>query len=67
MLNALSEILNGMSPEEKMMLMANLENIAQSGSLQDVMLEDTYTYQRPDYTKEVKPLADYLQQLLRMC
>lgn len=64
MLNALSEILNGMSPEEKMMLMANLENIAQSGSLQDVMLEDTYTYQRPDYTKEVKPLAGYLQSLL---
>lgn len=63
-LNALSEILNGMSPEEKMMLMANLENIAQSGSLQDVMLEDTYTYQRPDYTKEVKPLAGYLQSLL---
>ena len=64
MLNALSEILNGMSPEEKMMLMANLENMAQSGSLQDVMLEDTYTYQRPDYTKEVKPLAGYLQSLL---
>lgn len=63
-MDALNEMLSQMSPEEKMMLMANLENIAQSGSLQDVMLEDTYTYQRPDYTKEVKPLAGYLQSLL---
>ncbi len=30
-LNALTEMLNQMSPEEKMMLMADLENFAQSG------------------------------------
>lgn len=63
-LDALTEMLSVMSPEEKMQLMANLENIAQSGSPLDDVLEDTYTYQRPDYTKEVKPLADYLQTLL---
>ena len=63
-LDALSEMLSVMSPEEKMQLMVDLKNIAQSGSLQDDVLEDTYTYQRPDYTKEVKPLAGYLQTLL---
>ena len=63
-LDALSEMLSVMSPEEKMQLMFDLKNIAQSGSLQDDVLEDTYTYQRPDYTKEVKPLAGYLQTLL---
>ena len=30
-LDALTEMLNGMSPEEKMMLMADLENFASSG------------------------------------
>lgn len=63
-LDALTEMLSVMSPEEKVQLMANLENIAQSGSPLDDMLEDTYTYQRPDYTKKVKPLANYLQTLL---
>ena len=63
-LDALSEMLSVMSPEEKMQLMVDLKNIAQSGSLLDDVLEDTYTYQRPDYTKEVKPLAGYLQTLL---
>ena len=56
-LDALTEMLSVMSPEEKMQLMVDLKNIAQSGSLLDDVLEDTYTYQRPDYTKEVKPLA----------
>ena len=63
-LDALTEMLSVMSPEEKMQLMVDLKNIAQSGSLLDDVLEDTYTYQRPDYTKEVKPLAGYLQTLL---
>ena len=62
-LNALTEMLNQMSPEEKMMLMADLENFAQSGrSLGDVQ-ENVYAYQRPDYTQQVKPLAEYLQYL----
>lgn len=62
-MDALNEMLNQMSPEEKMMLMANLENLEQSGRSLDEMKENAYTYQHPDYTKEVKPLADYLQQL----
>ena len=62
-LNALTEMLNQMSPEEKMMLMADLENFAQSGrSLGDVQ-ENVYAYQCPDYTQQVKPLAEYLQYL----
>lgn len=44
MLDALTEMLSIMSPEEKMQLMANLENIAQSESPLDDMLEDTYTF-----------------------
>ena len=32
-LDALTEMLSVMSPEEKMQLMANLENIAQSGMM----------------------------------
>ena len=39
-LNALTEILNGMSPEEKMMLMADLENFASSGRSLDDEDED---------------------------
>lgn len=66
-MDALNEMLNQMSPEEKMMLMADLENLEKSGRELDEMKENAYTYQHPDYTKEVKPLADYLQQLLRMC
>ena len=66
-MDALNEMLNQMSPEEKMMLMADLEKFEKSGRELDEMKENAYTYQRPDYTKEVKPLADYLQQLLRMC
>lgn len=64
-LNALTEILNGMSPEEKMMLMADLENFASSGRSLGNMQESVYTYQRPDYTQQVKPLAEYLQHLLK--
>ena len=62
-LDALTEMLNGMSPEEKMMLMADLENFASSGRSLGEMQESVYTYQRPDYTQQVKPLAEYLQQL----
>ena len=62
-MDALTEMLNGMSPEEKMMLMADFENFASSGRSLGEMQESVYTYQRPDYTQQVKPLADYLQQL----
>lgn len=62
-LDALTEMLNGMSPEEKMMLMDDLENFASSGRSLGEMQESVYTYQRPDYTQQVKPLAEYLQQL----
>lgn len=64
-LDALTDILGAMSPEERMQLMANLEKIAQSESPVNDLLEVTYTYQCPDYTREVKPLAGYLQPLLR--
>lgn len=64
-LDALTEMLNGMSPEEKMMLMDDLENFASSGRSLGEMQESVYTYQRPDYTQQVKPLAEYLQHLLK--
>lgn len=64
-LDALTEMLNGMSPEEKMMLMADLENFASSGRSLGEMQESVYTYQRPDYTQQVKPLAENLQHLLK--
>lgn len=64
-LDALTEMLNGMSSEEKMMLMTDLENFASSGRSLSEMQESVYTYQRPDYTQQVKPLAEYLQHLLK--
>lgn len=64
-MDALTEMLNGMSPEEKMMLMADLENFASSGRSLGEMQESVYTYQCPDYTQQVKPLAEYLQHLLK--
>lgn len=64
-LDALTDMLGAMSPEERMQLMANLEKIAQSESPVNDLLEVTYTYQCPDYTREVKPLVGYLQPLLR--
>ena len=63
--DALTEMLNGMSPEEKMILMADLENFASSGRSLGNMQESVYTYQHPDYTQQVKPLAEYLQHLLK--
>ena len=57
-LDALTDMLGAMSPEERMQLMANLEKIAQSESPVNDLLEVTYTYQCPDYTREVKPLAE---------
>ena len=63
MLEALTEMLSGLSPEQQMQLMDHLDTYMQSGkSLQD-MQEDMYTYQQPDYTKEAKPLAEYLKPL----
>lgn len=64
-MDALTEMLNGMSPEEKMMLMADLENFASSGRSLGEMQESVYTYQSPDYTQQVKLLAEYLQHLLK--
>lgn len=64
-MDALTEMLNQMSPEEKMMLMADLENFASSGRSLGEMQKSVYTYQRPDYTQQVKPLAEYLQHLLK--
>lgn len=63
--DALTEMLNGMSSEEKMILMADLENFASSGRSLGNMQESVYTYQHPDYTQQVKPLAEYLQHLLK--
>lgn len=63
--DALTEMLNGMSSEEKMILMADLENFASSGRSLGNMQESVYTYQPPDYTQQVKPLAEYLQHLLK--
>lgn len=63
--NPVMDALNGMSPEEKMMLMADLENFASSGRSLGEMQESVYTYQSPDYTQQVKLLAEYLQHLLK--
>ena len=63
MLDALTEMLSGLSPEQQMQFMDNLDTYMRSGkSLQD-MQDDMYTYQQPDYTKEAKPLAQYLEPL----
>ena len=64
-LDALTDMLGAMSPEERMQLMANLENFASSGRSLGNMQESVYTYQHPDYTQQVKPLAEYLQHLLK--
>ena len=63
MLDALTEMLSGLSPEQQMQFMDNLDTYMWSGkSLQD-MQDDMYTYQQPDYTKQAKPLAQYLEPL----
>lgn len=63
LLDALSEMLSGLSPEQQMQFMDNLDTYAQSGSMKE-MQEEMYTYQCPDYAKKVKPLAKYLCSLI---
>lgn len=59
-MDALDEMLSGLSEEQQMQLMDNLNTYAQSGKSLVEMQEDMYTYQCPDYTQKVKPLAESL-------
>ena len=59
-----SEMLSGLSPEQQMQLMDSLDVYARSGKSMKEMQEDMYTYQCPDYAKQVKPLAKYLVPLI---
>lgn len=65
LMDALAEMLSGLSPEQQMQLMDNLDTYAQSGKSLKDMQEDMYTYQCPDYAKQVKPLAKYLVPLIK--
>lgn len=64
LMDALGEILNGLSPEQQMQLMDRMESLVSSGKGILDMQEEMYTYQRPDYTQMVKPLMDELKPML---
>lgn len=59
-MDALDEMLSGLSEEQQMQLMDNLNTFVQSGKNLTEMQEDMYTYQCSDYTQKVKPLAECL-------
>ena len=62
--DALENIVGSLSKTDQKKLEEAMEEFLKSGmDLQDLQ-EQSYTYQRPDYTKMVKPLPDYLQTLL---
>lgn len=61
---AIENLLNSFSEEEKIRLEQSIENFFNSGKTLEDLKEVGYTYQRPDYTKMTKPLPDYLQALL---
>ena len=63
-MDALMDLLSGLSPEQQMQLMDNLDAYAQSGKSMKEMQEDMYTYQCPDYAKQVKLLAKFLVPLI---
>lgn len=60
LMGMLDEMIRSLSLEQQTNLMDKMLDMAQSGkSIMDLQ-DDSYTYQRPDYTKEVKPLAECL-------
>lgn len=62
--DALENIVGSLSKTDQNKLEEALSEFLKSGmNLQDLQ-EQSYIYQRPDYTKMVKPLPDYLQTLL---
>lgn len=64
-LDAMTNMLNGLSPEQQIQLMDNLEAYARSGKNMKDLQEDLYNHQCPDYGKQVKPLAEYLVPLIK--
>lgn len=64
-LDAMTKMLDGLSPEQKLLLMDSLEAYAQSGKDINDIQEISYSYQCPDYDKQVKPLAEYLVPLIK--
>jgi len=64
LMGILDDMIGGLSPDQQMNLMDKMLDMVASGrSIQDAQ-NDSYTYQRPDYTKEVKPLAECLLPLV---
>lgn len=60
LMGMLDDMLGSLSPEQQQQFMDKMTDMMQSGkSMQDVQ-NDCYTYQRPDYSKNIKPLAECL-------
>ena len=60
LMGMIDDMIGSLSLEQQMQLMDKMADMMQSGkSLQDAQ-NDSYTYQRPDYTKDAKPLAECL-------
>lgn len=60
LMDIFDEMLDGMSPDMKDALMNKLNECASEGKDLMDMQNEMYEYQRPDYTKEVQPLAECL-------
>lgn len=64
LMGILDDMIGGLSPDQQMNLMDKMLDMVASGrSIQDAQ-NDNYTYQRPDYTKDVKPLVECLLPLV---
>lgn len=60
LMNALDDMLNSLSPDMKDKIVDKMNEYAAEGKDMIDMQNETYLYQRPDYTKNAKPQAECL-------
>lgn len=60
LMSALDDMLNSLSPDMKDKIVDKMNEYAAEGKDMIDMQNETYLYQRPDYTKDAKPLAESL-------
>lgn len=60
LMSALDDMLNSLSPDMKDKIVDKMNEYAAEGKDMIDMQNETYLYQRPDYTKDAKPLAECL-------
>lgn len=64
LIGMIDDMIGSLSPDQQEDIMGKMMDMMLSGKNMQEAQDDCYTYQRPDYTKEVKPLAECLLPLV---